>query len=310
MLDASRVFACLTTLFAVAGLGMLRDVEAAPPSRLLFSTGFEGYTELEAPGRCWKTGCWQNVVGIDTTTGFSWPPGIGAGSTLRFHMLVGVPVTAATVESYISNEIQTVIGPKGVPTRAMYSVLKKRGEGYCCTQNTFALQPAADPGDLYISYWMKYQPDLIASMNNQWRMVFEWKTAGDYRVTVRVVTYRGAKPYWIVIGDNEANGGLPYERFWEIQNKSVPVPIGQWFKFEVFWHRDGGNDGRVWAAVNGRVIADRRGQNVGIHNKPVNRIMMPNLYTGGIFPAYHWIDDIEIWDGFPPVGNNPPYAPH
>jgi hypothetical protein len=38
--------------------------------------------------------------------------------------------------------------------------------------------------------------------------------------------------------------------------------------------------------------------------------MMPNLYTGGVYPAYHWIDDIEIWNGFPPVGNNPPYAPH
>jgi len=311
MQDAYRLSARLFGLFAVTVLSALNDVIAAPESRLLFSSGFEGSTALEPPGQCWKTGCWQNVVGTDTTTGFSWPPVIGGASTLRFQMLVGAPVTASTVEDYISNEIQTVIGPRGRPTRAMYSVLKKRGEGYCCTQNTFNLQPVTDPGDLYISYWLKYQPDLIASMNNQWRMVFEWKTAGDYRITVRVATYRGAAPYWIVIGDNEANGGLPYERYWEIPNKSLPVPIGKWFKVEVFWHRSADNDGRIWVAVDGRVIADRRGPNVGIHNKPINRIMMPNLYTGGVYPAYHWIDDIEIWDGFPPPnGNNPPYAPH
>jgi hypothetical protein len=63
-------------------------------------------------------------------------------------------------------------------------------------------------------------------------------------------------------------------------------------------------------AVNGQVIADRRGPNMGINSKPVNRIMMPNLYTGGLYPAYQWVDDVEIWNGFPPAGNNPPYAAH
>ncbi len=38
---------------------------------------------------------------------------------------------------------------------------------------------------------------------------------------------------------------------------------------------------------------------------------MPNLYSDTPYPIYQWIDDVEIWDGFPPVtGNNPPYAPH
>jgi hypothetical protein len=277
-------------------------------ARLIFSTGFEGSTALESPNNCFSTGCWQNLVGTDSVTGFSWPPSLGS---LRFQMLVGTSVTASTVGNYITNQIQTVTGHKGTSTRAMYSVLKQKGGSYCCTQDTFVLQPTSEPGDLYISYWMKYQPNLIESLNNQWRMLFEWKTAGDYRVTARVVTYGGAAPYFIVIGDNEANGGLTYQRFWEIQNKTVPVPIGEWFKFEVFWHRSSGSDGRVWMAVNGRVIADRRGPNIGVNNKPINRIMMPNLYTGGVFPAYHWIDDIEIWNGFPPSnGNNPPYAAH
>jgi hypothetical protein len=27
---------------------------------------------------------------------------------------------------------------------------------------------------------------------------------------------------------------------------------------------------------------------------------MPILYTGSRMPVYQWIDDLEIWDGFPP----------
>jgi hypothetical protein len=35
------------------------------------------------------------------------------------------------------------------------------------------------------------------------------------------------------------------------------------------------------------------------------------LYTGSAMPVYQWVDDLEVWDGFPPAnGNNPPYAPH
>jgi hypothetical protein len=81
-------------------------------------------------------------------------------------------------------------------------------------------------------------------------------------------------------------------------------------KFEVFWHRSGGNDGRVWMAANGQVIVDRYGPNMGVNNAPINRIMLSTLYSSTAFPIYQWIDDVEMWDGFPPVGNNPPYAPH
>ena len=59
-------------------------------------------------------------------------------------------------------------------------------------------------------------------------------------------------------------------------------------------------------------VFDRYGANYGVNNATVNRIMLPNLYrdTYSACPIYHWVDDVEIWNGFPPVGNNPPYAPH
>ena len=172
------------------------------------------------------------------------------------------------------------------------------------------IQPVGETGDLYISYWLKHQPNLenLMEVGNatsgwNWRVVFEWKTAGDYRVIASIRRdpyYNAGNLYWNVIGDNEANGGLPYERFWEVNNTQLPVAAGQWMKFEVFWHRSTGIDGRVWMAVNGQVIFDRSGPNVGINDAPINRIMMPNLYSSTAYPIYQWVDDVQIWDGFPP----------
>jgi hypothetical protein len=34
-------------------------------------------------------------------------------------------------------------------------------------------------------------------------------------------------------------------------------------------------------------------------NDPIDRIMLTQVYAGGAVPEYQWVDDIEIWDGFP-----------
>jgi len=296
--------------------GAQKSGASAIPStsaKLLFSSGFEGSTALEAPGDCYGTGCWQNIVGVDSGTGFDWPPKIWGGGKTRFQLLVDAPVDVSSIGNYMVNQIQTVTGHDGKKTRTLYSEIKRSG---CCgvrsqgnrpTQNPLMLQPTGETGDLYIRYWLKYQPDLAQLLvPPNWRVVFEFKTAGDYRVIASVVTWGiGAPLSWHVIGDNEANGGLKYERFWEIYNTKVPIPIGEWFKFEVFWHRSGNHDGRVWMAVNGQAIADRRGPNMGVNKAPINRIMMPNLYSGSAYPIYQWLDDLQIWDGFPPDA-----APH
>ena len=104
--------------------------------------------------------------------------------------------------------------------------------------------------------------------------------------------------------------GAPSATYWKVENRDIPVPVGQWFKLEIYWHRSAGSDGRVWMAANGQTIADYRGPNMGVSNLPVNRIMAPMLYSGQRMPAYQWFDDLEIWDGFPSGGSNPPYAAH
>ncbi|HYV61235.1 MAG TPA: hypothetical protein VE958_01095, partial [Bryobacteraceae bacterium] len=173
------------------------------------------------------------------------------------------------------------------------------------TQNDFQIQPGtAGQGDLYLSYWLQLQSDLLARMTiNSWtaRVVTDWKTGGDYRIVLSIFGDGASKRlYWHMAGDNNANGGLPLQTFWEQTNFNVPVPTGQWFRVEVFAHRSTGSDGRVWVAVNGQTLFDRYGPNMGINNLPWNRIMpFLNYSQGALLPAYQWMDDLEIWDGFP-----------
>jgi hypothetical protein len=277
----------------------------------LFSSGFEPSTTLSAPYGCWGPqfgGCWQDITGIDSTTAGNWA-NVVWGAPGIFQLLADAPVTATTVRDYMFNEILTVTGHNGTPTRVLYSQVTQSG---CCggdpqsgaTQNGFQIQPNTEGGDLYIRYWLKFQPDLdkqLASPN--WRYLFSWKTVSDYRTVVQVVSWCiGAPLCWEIRGDNAA-GNAPYVMYWDEYNTTVPVPVGQWFKFEVFWHRSTGPDGRVWMAVNGQPIVDHRGPNKIVDS--INRIFLSDVYSGTAYPLYQWMDDLEIWDGFPPDA-----APH
>jgi len=316
---AAIALAGIIVLLALYGWRQKADTATLPPGppKLLFSSGFEGSTALGAPGDCYGRGCWQNILGIDSSTGFPWPPNIWGGGPTRLQLIADAPVDATSVGNYMFNEIQTVTGHNGTPTRALYQRMSQSG---CCgtnpqgghpAQDAFTLQPVGEKSDLYISYWLKYQPDLAQSLvPPNWRVLFEWKTTSDYRVIVSAVTWGldangvNVPLSWEIIGDNVA-GSLPQKRFWDVYNTAVPVPVGEWFKFEVFWHRSAGSDGRVWMAVNGKVIVDHYGPNMGVNKAPIDRIMMPNLYSGGAYPIYQWVDDVQIWDGFPPDA-----APH
>ena len=225
-------------------------------ARLLFSSGFEGSIALSAPS-LYGNGAWQDIVGTDSTTGSTWPGNIWGGG-IRSQMIVDAPVNATTLGNYMVNRIETVTGRDGNPTRALYSELKQRGGD--STQDVLMLQPAREEGDMYISFWLKLQPDLLEKMTPQnWRAVFEWKTGGDYRCILYVASWEdgcggtngpGAM-FWRLQGDNNANGGVPYQEFWRIDNCALPrPPADQWLKLEVFWHRSHASDGRIgWAST-------------------------------------------------------------
>jgi len=321
---ASRIRGLVFTFFLAVSFPF-----AAQAQTLLFSSGFEPNTTLRPVAQidCFSTGCWQYIDGSDLSTTSTWPPNIWGGSPTAIQLLADHAVDATTVRDYAFNQILNVTGHAGSSTRVLYSQLAQSG---CCgggsqeavagaTQNAFQIQPVGETSDLYISYWLKFQPDLDKQLNPpnpNWRYLFSWKTGspggvndGDYRVVVEVATWcLGGVPFcWETRGDNNA-GGDPYVEYWRVQNTAVQVPVGQWFKFEVFWHRSTGNDGRYWAAVNGQVIVDRSGPNK--IDKSINRIFVSNVYGSGPYPMYQWLDDLKIYDGFPLDCTDPPCAPH
>jgi hypothetical protein len=303
-----------------------QPAQTSPPSpgKPLFWSGFEGSVSVGAPRDCNTSGCWQDLAGTDSASGFAWPPKISGGGA-QFQMRAGTnsSPSTSTIANYIVNEVQTVTGRSGGPTRALYALMKQTGctgtasqaASSCAAQDPYVVQPATEPTDLYISFWRKIDPTLPEKLVNGWHVVFEWKTAGDYRVIAQIVNYGGVAPHWQLRADNDANGGLTYAKFWEIDNPSVPVPFGEWFKFEVFWHRSAGSDGRVWMAANGQKLVDKFGPNIGVNGKPIDRIFLTQLYTAATYPLEQWTDDVQIWPTFPTPKADEPwydgiYAPH
>src|SRR6266513_1845209 len=153
----------------------------AGSARLLFSSGFEGMPPLNAPSGFFGNGAWQSIDGVDGATGFAWPPNIWSGGPTHFQMIAFASVDGGNLGNYQVNRIETVTGHKGTPTRALYSEIKQSG---CCgtnpmgnevDQDALMMQPTGESSDLYISYWIKYQPNLLQLMNlpnSNWRLLF------------------------------------------------------------------------------------------------------------------------------------------
>lgn len=288
------------------------------PANLLFWSEYES-AGMSSPTDCYKNGCWQQLTGTETRTGFSWPPKV-SGSDGRFQMLLeGPSISPSTITNYMSNQLRSTTGRKGTSTRALYSVIEKNADGNTSpsvvgvnTQVPYILFPNSDVPELYISYWAKLQGDLADKMKaGTWRVLSEWKTSDtDRRFTLNVNSYGGA-PYWSVKLDQRID---PKVKIWEVNNKSVPVPLDKWFKVEIYWKRSAGSDGRVWTAINGQVLVDKRGANLGPNKSPINRIFISQLYHGHAYPSYQWMDDLQIWSTFPAArAGDPwydaPYAP-
>ncbi len=285
-------------------------------ANLLFKSNFGAGVVLNAPTAFSTYAAWQPLTGTDQETGYSWPVE-ALGSDLSAVQLIAVdPITPSSIRNYISNQIRTVTGPEGTAVNELFQNVKiKAPVGAGGSQAPLMIKRPStigDVGELYITYWFKYSADLLSELDStvsagDWRIQFEFKTGGykgnnsegDYRIAIYVVKGNDGKLFWNTNGDNIANGPLSPVEYWSIENHEVPVPVDKWFKFEVYWNRSSGNDGRVWAAVDGQQIVDHYGPNMGNYNLPITRIMVNNAYSGGYAPVESHSTGLEIWDGFP-----------
>jgi hypothetical protein len=262
-------------------------------ANLLFSSGFEGGVSLAAP-----SGEWQNVVGQDAATGANWPANLWGGNS-SIQTLTG----GGSLSSTISNSIDNIPGPDGSPTQALHlSVLQKASD---VTQDPLLLQVKQEPGDFYISEWVKLPANLGQLLGPGGWLTLNpaWKTTGDFRSVTNIEVDGSGTPYWHMKWDNLANGSLPAQTFWDDYNRSVPVPQDEWFHVEFFTHRSD-SDGRVWLKIDGQTVFDHTGDNIGVNNAPIDRIFLANPYASKPIDIY--VDNIQIWDGVPSGGSATP----
>ena len=258
------------------------------PPKLLFKSGFEDGVYLEEPNDDTPIGRYQLIKGTDLETGFSWPINILGANTGGLHFIDDDDFKA------IENEIQTVIGHNGDPTKALYSIEHYDVDITQCPYEILNIREGRK--DLYVKYWIKMDNTSLFQPN-MWRAIFEYKTKDyeendGFRLIAFIYTDDDGVPYWHWQGDEN-----PENSIWEIDNKDVPVPMNEWFMTEFYWHWSEGDDGRALWKINGQIIGDHYGPTTR-NSKPIDFIILTQIY-GDANPKYQWIDDIEIWSGIP-----------
>src|SRR5262249_25770160 len=72
-MSAVSVLASATTGGTTTG-GTTTGGTTTKPASMLFWSGFENGVSVGAPRDCYAAGCWQDVQGTDSVSGFTWPP--------------------------------------------------------------------------------------------------------------------------------------------------------------------------------------------------------------------------------------------
>ena len=308
-------FGVATTILFVLISALCFFAPVTHAANLLFKSNFGSGVSLGTPTGFYRNGAWQHILGADKETGFSWPIKALGADFSGIQMITIDPVDSTSVGEYITNEIRQVTGPKGNLVNELFQNVKIKGDlGQAGSQAPLLINrpwTIGDVNDLYITYWFKFPTDFPSKLTRDvpgagWRDMFAFKTggylnswSGDYRVSVVILKGTDGQLYWQTKGDNVANGPWPRVDYWTIDNHAVAVPVGKWFKFEVYWHRSKGSDGRFWAAVDGKEIVDYFGPNMGSYNLPITRIIISNPYSAGYPTVESHSTGLEIWDGFP-----------
>jgi hypothetical protein len=291
-------------------------------AKMLFESDFGGTVHMGTPRQlsdCSLNNGWWPILGGDR--GFSWPISINGGTSHGLQPISDGPKLAwnsADQTIYSCSDKSRIWGAEiAQGTRhdgTIGPILHRVNYKNMYWQFPYVILPNSDVPDQYQKVWMKLPTNLAATMGpDQWYTFAEWKTSStlkngenyDYRIAVFIYTDSNSNPYWFMTGTEHSGG--PY--YWTQQNKTTPVPLGQWFQFEWAWHRTHDNSSWTWVKINGTKIMEQDGGGTtcsgcnsvnGFYNSnaPINRIFLGQMY-GNQGPTEQWIDHVEIWDRVP-----------
>lgn len=286
--------------------------------------------DLEEPDANCVGTCYVKISGVDSS-GFQWPVRLWVGANDEGGLLQYISQSnTGHVTDYAGAQIETQIGHGGSNTHVLHQWLIKKGDKQ--PQIPYAIRPTntfSQQHDLYMRFWLKYPYPFStdASDNDYWQMPWQFVTDGTFgggdaralRVSLfatRSPTYNkencniaAGSPlhwHWVIQGDQD-----PDHVLWQRCNKDSEVPMGRWFKVEIFFHRATSNNGagRVWVAIDGEKIFEDTVNKTNSHGNPeggmyaagspIVRINLPQMYGGDEWPREQFVDDVEIWNGFP-----------
>ena len=281
---------------AIVAMDPAAGREPGKKPKLLFASGFEEPVAVSSVQRAryWRFPIW----GADA--GFAWEdhlPGRGP------HAFFPIVPNSRPVDHYVATRLETVTGPGGAPTRALYQEVTRnaRFRPRQRVRNQFPTHWERDRGSL--AYWIMLQPNLRDVMpadgEHYWRQLIEfrgsWRHRTDYRIWIGLVRGpRGDILHFRTTGEISPRKGGRIVDFTH-NARSLRVPVGEWFRFKVRWALDR-KRGRLKATVNRTPIINRRGRTQ--LSERLDTLQIFKVYTGAnslaYGPAYQWIDDVEL----------------
>jgi hypothetical protein len=238
----------------------------------------------------------EALDGLDGQTGSSWVKDLPGNSNRDgfFYLVAG----GKDIHAIVETRIDDVSGPAGKPTRALYqAVLKYDQSTDSEARNMYLLwNDATDSfAEGAVRYWLMLQPNLREMLPpGSWRQVMEWREAGNlYRKGVLILPdVATGQLYWSVHGDF----GPSWKRDWTVENRAIPVPLGQWMLFEAYWKEGSAGDGRLLVRINCQTLADHVGRTRD--RGPIETVHLFKVYAApeslAVGPSYQWIDDVEV----------------
>lgn len=281
---------------AIVAMDPATGQKAEKRTKLLFASGFEEPVSITSvqKRRYWRF----PIRGADA--GFAWHYHLPGHWPHAFFPIVPV---SQPIDQYADTRLETVPGPHGAPTRALYQEVIRNAEfkRNQRVRNQFPTHWRRNRGSL--AYWIKLQPNLRELMpadgEHYWRQLIEfrgsWRHRTDYRIWIGVVRGpRGDILHFRTTGEIRLRKGGRIIDFTH-NARRLRVPIGEWFRFKVLWAL-ARKRGRLKATVNRIPIIDRRGRTQ--LSERLDTLQIFKVYTGAnslaYGPAYQWIDDVEL----------------
>ena len=309
-------------------------------SNLLLSTNFAGTTGTGSFASTFVLTGTDSETGLvwpDNDGDYETPLNILYANLFHFYSAPPETINAASWPTYYAGEIQAVTGPDGTSEKALYLEVKSQNapnasqielqlQRIINSTNTAAI---GDLPHLYTSYWFKRPASVLTGMAVGDGLVqFDYKSGGgaagsgwyggDARLIQELYKAADGNGYLRTRFDRNANGQvseggtitnapdgiLPWTvsnfRYWQEINKTVPVPFGQWVKYEMYIYRHQKN-GIVLSAINDQIVCAHVGRTMGEFGNYWGRLF-PIIAYGTYAPNSLWACRLRFRD-YPPAGS-------